>query len=92
MSIYEYDEEATRQAIREEEYERGMERGMEQGMEQGIKQGIEKGMAVLILDNIESGVPKKTIIAKLVKGFEISAARAEAYYESIEKTDKSGNP
>lgn len=33
MSIYEYDEEATRQAIRVEEYERGLEEGMQKGIE-----------------------------------------------------------
>lgn len=71
MSIYEYDEEATRQAIRIEEYERG----------------IEKGIGVLIRDGIENGLEKKVIIEKLIKGFEISETSAENYYEDIYRVD-----
>ncbi|MCM1494157.1 MAG: Rpn family recombination-promoting nuclease/putative transposase [Muribaculaceae bacterium] len=75
MSIYEYDEEATRQAIREEEYERGVAIGM--------KRGREQGMEALVLDNIESGFGKETILAKLVKRFEISRTAAEGYYQRV---------
>lgn len=75
MSIYEYDEEATRQAIRIEEYERGIEKG------------IEKGIGVLIRDGIENGLEKKVIIEKLIKGFEISETSAENYYEDIYRVD-----
>lgn len=67
MSIYEYDEEAARQAIRIEEYERG----------------IEKGIEVLICDGIENSLEKKVIIAKLMKGFGISETSAENYYEDV---------
>lgn len=47
MSIHEYDEEATRQAIHTE--------GYKQSIEKGYAQGIERGIESLILDNIESG-------------------------------------
>ena len=69
MSIYEYDEEATRQAIRVEVYERGR------------ADGIEEGIEAFILDNIESGFAKEEIISKLIKRFGISEEKAEAYYE-----------
>ncbi|MCM1190429.1 MAG: hypothetical protein NC541_14185 [bacterium] len=98
MSIYEYDEEATRQAIRVEEYERGMEKGIEEGMqkgmekgiakgmekgiEEGMQKGLEKGIEALIYDNLENGFAKDVIVAKLVRRFGISEARAEAYYEA----------
>lgn len=67
MSIYEYDEEATRQAIRKEEYERG----------------IEKGIEALILDGIENGFKKEVIIAKLIKRFELNKTDTENYYEKV---------
>lgn len=57
MSIYEYDEEATREAIRVQEYERGREEGKEEGKEEGIE--------ALILDNIESGTAREIILEKL---------------------------
>lgn len=69
MSIYEYDEEATRRALRIEEYERG----------------IKKGIEVLILDNIESGFSKEEIVAKLIKGFQISEVHAKSCYEKVIK-------
>ncbi|MCM1057056.1 MAG: hypothetical protein NC517_05550 [Firmicutes bacterium] len=95
MSIYEYDEEAARQAIREEEYERGVATGVKRGMEQGIatgvkrgrkqgmRAGIKRGIEALVLDNIESGFGKEIILAKLVKRFEISRTAAEGYYQRI---------
>lgn len=93
MSIYEYDEEATRQAIRVEEYERGradgIEWGIEQGIEQGIERGIEQGIEALILDNIENGFAKEVIIPKLVKRFGISEGKAEAYYAEALKNSAS---
>lgn len=77
MSIYEYDEEATRQAIRVEEYERGRADGIEQGIE------------ALILDNIENGFVKGEITVKLVKRFGISEEKAEAYYTEVLKNSVS---
>lgn len=71
MSIYEYDEEATRQAIRVEEYERGKEEGRAEGME------------ALVLDNLENGLEKEKIIAKLIKRFGVSESNAESCYENI---------
>lgn len=70
MRIYEYDEEAYRQAIRIEEYERGRE------------EGIEQGIKALILDNMESGFTKEAIIAKLIKRFGLSESNAENCYEN----------
>lgn len=83
MSIYEYDEEATRQAIRVEEYERGMAAGIERGQEQGMAAGVERGIEALILDSIENGFEKEVIIMKLIKRFEISQASAEGYYDRV---------
>lgn len=76
MSIYEYDEEATREAIRVQEYERGREEGKEEGKEEGIE--------ALILDNIESGTAREVIVEKLAKRFGLRADRAEAYYVKAE--------
>ena len=75
MSIYEYDEEATRQAIRVEEYERGKE--------EGRAEGRAEGMEALILDNLENGLAKEKIIAKLIKRFGVSESNAESCYENI---------
>lgn len=72
MSIYEYDEEATREAIRVQEYERGREEGKEEGIE------------ALILDNIESGTAREVIVEKLAKRFGLRADRAEAYFVKAE--------
>ncbi len=80
MSIYEYDEEAARQAIRIEEYERGIAEGIEQGIERGIAKGIE----ALILDNLEAGFGKEEIVAKLIKRFGISKTEAERYYAATD--------
>lgn len=80
MSIYEYDEEATREAIRVQEYERGREEGREEGKEEGKEEGIE----ALILDNIESGTAREVIVEKLAKRFGLRADRAEAYYVKAE--------
>lgn len=74
MSIYEYDEEATRRAIRAEEYERGMG--------DGIQKGIQKGIEALILDNIESGFTKDIILGKLKKRYGLNRDKAEACYEA----------
>ncbi len=96
MSIYEYDEEAARQAIRIEEYERGIaegietgikkgiEQGIERGIEQGIEKGIKKGIEALILDNLEEGYGKEEIVAKLMKRFGISKSEAEVYYAATD--------
>lgn len=75
MSIYEYDEEATRQAIRIEEYERGKA--------EGIEKGIEKGIEALVLDNIENGFSKEKIIATLIKRFGVSETNAEGCYKNV---------
>ncbi len=82
MSIYEYDEEATREAIRVEEYERGREVGREEGREEGIE--------ALILDNMESGTSKKVILEKLAKRFGLKADKAEAYYNKVEAASAQG--
>ncbi len=75
MSIYEYDEEATRQAIRKEEYERGKA--------EGLKCGIDKGIEALILDGIENGFEKEVIMGRLIKRFGISESDAKHYCEGM---------
>lgn len=98
MSIYEYDEEATRRAIRAEEYERGVEDGIQIGREKGRteghkagrragrkaghKEGRKEGIRILILDNIENGFTKETILDKLAKRYGLDRDKAEAYYEA----------
>lgn len=93
MSIYEYDEEATREAIRVEEYERGWEEGKEEGRvegrkeghKEGRKEGREEGIEALILDNMESGTAREVIIEKLIKRFGLKTDKAENYYEKAAK-------
>lgn len=48
MSIYEYDEEATRQAIRETEFERGLNQGMREGLAEGEKAGMARAVIALL--------------------------------------------
>lgn len=74
MRIYEYDEEATREAIRREEYKRGRE------------EGRDEGITALILDNMESGTAREIILEKLAKRFGLKADRAEACYEKVAAT------
>ncbi len=81
MSIYEYDEEATREAIRVEEYMRGREEGREEGKEEGREEGIE----ALILDNMENGAEREVIIGKLTKRFGLKSDKAEIHYEKTAK-------
>ena len=61
MSIYEYDEEATRKAIRDTAYERGVEdgetKGYERGVEDGEAKGVEKGKQEDILQLLEELEP-----------------------------------
>lgn len=65
LNIYEYDEEAAREAICAEEYERGREEGIE----------------ALIVDNVESGISEDVILKKLRIRFGLEADRAKNYYE-----------
>ncbi len=58
MSIYEYDEEATKKLIAKNAYEDGMLEGITQGISQGISQGIAQGesrLACLIQGLVEAG-------------------------------------
>lgn len=90
MSIYEYDEEATRRAIRAEEYERGWEEGRTEGQKAGEKAGRKageragrrEGIQILILDNIENGFTKEIILGKLEKRYGLTREKAEACYEA----------
>lgn len=90
MSIYEYDEEETRRAIRAEEYERGMEDGIQIGRTEGQKAGRKEGrkaerkegIRILILDNIENGFTKEIILGKLAKRYGLNRDKAEACYEA----------
>ena len=49
-------------------------------LENGLKEGIEQGIEAFIVDKIEDGVEKATIIEKLVKRFKITREKAEEYY------------
>ena len=48
---------------------------------EGMKYGEEKGIKNFILDNQEENVPKERIIAKLSRRFELTAQKANMYYE-----------
>lgn len=55
--------------------------GRKQGFKQGAIHGEEKGIKNFILDNQEENVPKERIIAKLSRRFELTAQKANMYYE-----------
>lgn len=49
--------------------------------DEGLRQGLEQGVAALILDNLEEGVPRERILAKLQKRFALTAEAALTYYD-----------
>jgi len=51
------------------------------GVDEGIEKGIEKGIRVLILDNIEEGIPETRILEKLCRRFQLDAQKAKEYYD-----------
>lgn len=50
--------------------------GIEKGMERGIEKGIEKGIREMILDNLEEGIGKEKICAKLCRRFGLTEEKA----------------
>ena len=56
MSIFEFDEELYKTAIKEEGYEDGYKDGIEQGYKDGVEQGIEQGIKQGIKQGIEQGI------------------------------------
>ena len=84
MSIFEYDEEATRRAISENAFERGME----QGIEQGIGRGRQEGILQLLeeLEPVSSGLRERILAetdGEVLKKWLKLAARAESIDEFI---------
>ena len=48
---------------------------------EGIKEGMKEGIRVFIEDKIEDGVPEDTVIAKLIRKFQLSEKNAKKYYK-----------
>ena len=61
--------------------ELGLSQGLSQGISQGLSQGLSQGITGFILDKIEDGVDKNTIVQKLEKVYFLSGAEAEEHVE-----------
>ena len=89
MSIYEYDEEATRRAIRDTAYEQGVEDGEAKGYDRGMADGETKGTqrdVISFLEDIEP-VPdelRKEIMEETDKEVLADWLKAAARAESLE--------
>ena len=57
------------------------EKGIKRGIKQGIQEGIEKGIRILILDNLEEGIPKERILIKLKERFQLTQEQAEERFK-----------
>lgn len=57
------------------------EKGIQRGIEKGIQEGIEKGIQILILDNLEEGIPKDRILIKLKERFHLTQEQAEERFK-----------
>ena len=57
------------------------EKGIKRGIQQGIQEGIEKGIRILILDNLEEGIPKERILIKLKERFQLTQEQAEERFK-----------
>ena len=64
MSIFEFDEELYKKAIKEEGYEDGYKEGMEKGMEKGIEKGIAQSQELLAKKDEEIAQLKKLLAEK----------------------------
>ena len=53
----------------------------EKGIQRGIQEGIEKGIRILILDNLEEGIPKERILIKLKERFQLTQEQAEERFK-----------
>ncbi len=60
----------------------GLNEGISQGITQGLSMGLQKGgIKTLIEDNLEEGIAKDRIIAKLIRRFDLSEEEAQKHYE-----------
>lgn len=94
MSIYEYDEESTRSAIRDTAYERGVEDGEAKGYGRGVEDGEIKGEtkgkreAILCLLEEIGPVPdelRKAIMEEADKEVLVAWLKAAARVENLEE-------
>lgn len=60
----------------------GLDRLENRGVEKGIKQGTERGIYAMIQDNLNQGVSKEAIVAKLQSFFELTEEKALEYYNA----------
>ncbi len=58
----------------------------EEKYEEGLEAGLEAGIKGLILDELENGLTKDQIVQKLIRIFQLSAEKAENYYEQFSST------
>ncbi|MDO4275564.1 MAG: hypothetical protein Q4D16_17990 [Eubacteriales bacterium] len=63
--------------------EEGRESGLLEGRKSGIIEGRELGIKALILDNLEEGKGKETILTKLERRFSLSSEEAELYFSQF---------
>lgn len=94
MSIFEYDDEAVKQALKEDAYEdgkadgieQGRAEGIEQGRAEGIEQGIEQGIAKGIIETaLEFGLSESAILEKLQQKMNVSLEKAQEYFAMFGK-------
>lgn len=52
---------------------------------EGLAEGCAKGIKAIILDNLEEGKSRETIIKKLVRHFSLTDEEAESYFEKYGK-------
>ena len=86
MSIFEYDEEATRKAISENAFERGMECGEKRGIERGRQEDILQLLEELepVSPGLEERILSETDVEVLKKWLKL-AARTESIGEFIKR-------
>ena len=77
MSIFEYDEEATRKAIRDNAYERGVEDGRKDGENKGK---IEGGTKEIVEMGREFGLTDDNILERLQDRLNITLEEAKKYF------------
>ncbi|MBD5549581.1 MAG: transposase [Lachnospiraceae bacterium] len=85
MSIFEYDEEATRRAISENAYERGVEDGEKKGIERGIEQGIPTGEFRKMLSQVCKKMKKNQSPEKIAEELEEEISAIEPIVNAAKK-------
>lgn len=71
--------------IREDARAKGLAEGLAEGRTKGLAEGCAKGIEALILDNLEEGKNRETIIKKLVRHFSLTDEEAGSYFEKYKK-------